>query len=206
MNQRLGLLLALVAVFATGAAAARATARMQPWRSPDGRVRLSRPAGAIVERAAAPINTLMRPGWRLFWGEGAAPPGSVIVRLTLRVHPEAPGKTASELLQVGVSSDPRARAGCLHDDLNGGSGERLPDRVINGVRYRAWHNADEGMSQSIDAIDLRAVVDGACYAVERFSVGEGASDGDPSVTLPQAKGAALLDASLASPRIGARAR
>jgi len=38
-------------------------------------------------------------------------------------------------------------------------------------------------------------------AVERFTVSESASDGDPSVTLPEARGAAELDATLASLRI-----
>lgn len=58
------------------------------------------------------------------------------------------------------------------------------------------------MSQAIAATDLRAVVAGTCYAVERFSYTERASDGDSSISLPQARGAAALDTALGSLRIG----
>ena len=75
---------------------------------------------------------------------------------------------------------------------------RLPPRTINGVRYAATANADSGMSQDIDAVDLRAVVHGRCYAVERFSYTVAAADRDASLSLTQTRGAALLDAALAS--------
>ena len=71
------------------------------------------------------------------------------------------------------------------------------------VSAAAWSNGDAGMSQQVSAIDLRTVVNGACYAVERFSYAEAAGNRDPSATLPQAEGAALLDHALASLQLGA---
>ena len=194
--------LALAAVLAAAAGPARFTAPMQPWTSGDGQVSLLRPAAAPPTASEEPLSTLMYPGWRLIW-DGAHPtPGRVVVRLMLKVTPPAPAKTATEVLQVGVSRDPAAVRSCLRYGLAGGSGGRKPDRVINGVRFVAWANGDAGMSQGIGGTDLRAVVGGACYAVERFAVSESASDGDPSVTLPEAQGAAELDATLASLHIG----
>lgn len=193
--------LAALALLGIAAAPARFTAPMQPWTSGDGRVSLLRPATAQPTTSSEPVSTLMSPGWRLIWGDAHPTPGRMIVRLMLKVVPDAPAKTATEVFQVGASRDPAVVRSCLRYGLDSGSGERKPDRVINGVRYVVWSNGDAGMSQGIGGTDLRAVVTGACYAVERFTVSESASDGDPSVTLPEARGAAELDATLASLRI-----
>ena len=112
----------------------------------------------------------------------------VVICLMLKVMPQAPATTATGVFQVGVSRDPAAVRSCLRRRLAGESGGRKPDRVINGVRCVEWSNGDAGMSQAI----------GACYAVERFTVSESASGGDPSVTLPEARGAAERDATVAS--------
>ena len=180
----------------------RFTAPMQPWTSPGGRVRLLRPAVAQPTTLAAPLGSLMTPGWRLIWAGEKTTPGHVVVRLALKVRPPAPEKTATEVFLVGVSRDPGTVRSCLNYGLDGGSGRRQPDRVINGLRYAVWTNGDAGMSQRIAATDLRTMAAGACYAVVRFSYAESASDGDPSVTLPRARGASDLDATLASLRIG----
>ncbi len=193
--------LAALALLSVAAAPAHFTAPMQPWTSPDGRVSLLRPAIAQPTTSGEPLSTLMSPGWRLIWGGAHPTPGRMIVRLTLKVAPEAPAKTATEVFQVGASRDPAVVKSCLRYGLDSGSGERKPARVINGVRYSVWSNGDAGMSQSIGGTDLRAVVAGACYAVERFTVSESASGGDPSVTLSEARGAAELDATLASLQI-----
>lgn len=178
------------------------TAPTQPWTSPDGLVRLLRPAVAQPTTLAAPLGSLMTAGWRLIWAGENATPGHVVVRLALKVRPPAPEKTATEVFQVGVSRDPGTVRSCLTYGPDGGSGRRQPDRVINGLRYAAWTNGDAGMSQRIAATELRTVVAGTCYAVVRFSYAESASDGDPSVTLLQARGASDLDATLDSLRIG----
>ncbi len=180
----------------------RFTAPMQPWTSPDGRVRLLRPALAQATASAAPLGTLMTASWRLIWAGEKTTPGHVVVRLVLKVTPPPSEKTATEVFQVGVSRDPGTVRSCLTYGLHGGSGRRQPDRVINGLRYAVWTNGDAGMSQRIAATDLRTVVAGACYAAERFSYAESASDGDPSVALPEARGAAELDATLASLSVG----
>ncbi len=200
-------LLVPLALLGVAAAPARFTAPMQPWTSSDGQVSLLQPAAAQFTTSGESLSTLMSPGWRLIWGGDHPTSGRMIVRLTLKVVPHklTPGSnagTATEVFQVGVSRDPAVVRSCLRHGLDGGSGGRKPDRVINGVRYVAWDNGDAGMSSGIGGTDLRAVVDGACYAVERFGVSESASDGDPSVKLAQARGAAELDATLASLRIG----
>ena len=186
----------------SSAARGRFTAPLQPWASPAGDVHLLRPATVRPTADAAALGALMAPGWRMVWDGSPSTPGRMIVRLLLKVAPIAPQTSAIEGLQVGVS---RARASlrkCLADGLMGASGRRGPDRIINGRRYAVWINSAAGMSQSVAATDLRTVVHGVCYAVERFRYGGGADDPDPSVTLPQAQGAAELDASLSSLQIG----
>jgi hypothetical protein len=195
--------LAALSLLTIAAAPARFTAPMQPWTSPDGQVSLLRPAAAQPTTSDEAISTLMSPGWRLTWGEGNPTPGRMIVRLTLDVASKGPGKnTAAEVFQVGVSRDPAVVKSCLRYGLDSGNGERKPDRVINGVHYGVWENGDSSMGSGISGIDLRAVVDGACYAVERFGMSHTANDGDPKATLPEATGKAELDATLASLRIG----
>ncbi len=175
---------------------------MQPWTSPDSQVSLLRPATARPLTSDEAVSTLMSPGWRLVWGADERAPGRLVVRLMLKVVPDTRTGTAVEVLQVGRSADPVAVGSCLRYGLDSGSGERRPDRVINGVRFAAWSNGDAGMSQGIGGTDLRAVVRGVCYAVERYTVSESASAGDPAVTLRRQEGAAELDVSLASLRIG----
>lgn len=107
-----------------------------------------------------------------------------------------------EVLQIGWSAAPGAVHTCLTFGLDSGSQKRLPDRTINGVSFAVVSNGDAGMNQSIDATDLRSVVDGRCYAVERFTYAVKAADPDPKVKLTQKQGAAMLDASLASLHLG----
>jgi hypothetical protein len=144
----------------------------------------------------------MSSGWRLVWDGAAATPGQVIVRLSLRVAAAAPETKSSEYLQIGVGRSRAAVRTCVAYGLHGGSGKRLADRIINGRRFAVWENGDAGMSQQISGLDLRTVVGGACYAVERFRYSDSASDPDPSVTLSQARASADLDAALASLQIG----
>ena len=191
----------LALLFATAGAAAppaRFTAPQQPWASPDGQVRLLRPATAQPTFSQGGVGTLTSQGWRLIWDGQPDVAGRMAVRLALPVVPTRGPGQMTEYLQVGFSPSPQARHSCLSFGLKGGSGGRLPDRVINGVRFTVWGNGDAGMSQNIAATDYRAVVGGRCYAVERFSYGVTAADRDPALTLAQARGAAMLDAALAS--------
>ena len=192
-----------LAICCTAGAPALLTRSQQPWASSDGRIHLLRPAAALPTTSDAAFNTLEAPGWRLDWSAQGATPGRLIIRLALKVRPAPPERTATEVFQVGVSRDPATVRSCLTYGLDSGSGRRQPDRLINGIRYAVWSNGDAGMSQQINAIDLRTVVSGACYAVERFSTSETASAGDQSMTLSESRGALQLDATLASLRIGA---
>lgn len=187
----------------SAAAAARFTAPLQAYASADGQVHLLRPAVAQVSTGAAAVGTLASPGWRLVWDGSAATPGRVVVRLSLPVAPEGAQTRRTEYLQVGLSRETAAVRGCLTAGLKGPSGAHMPDRKIDGRRFSVWSNGDAGMSQQIAATDLRTVVDGACYAVERFSYGDTASPRDGSITLSQAQGAAMMDRALASLQLGA---
>lgn len=193
----MGAVLLIAAVGLVGAQG-RFTNPVQPWDSPDGRVHLLRPAIAALTVDDRPLGALASPGWRLVWDGAKVTPGRVLIRLVLKVAPNAPEATAIEGLQIGVGRGPGAVRSCLTYGLKGGSAVRRPDRIINGRRFAVWTNGDAGMSQRVSATDLRTVVGGACYAVERFGYGGSASSGDPLATLPQAKGADLLDAGLAS--------
>ncbi len=184
------------------AAAAAFATPFQPWSSLDGNVHLLRALAAQVSRDDQPVGSLMTPGWRLLWDGGPATPGRLIVRLSFRVVPAAPETKSSEYLQVGASHSRSAVRNCLGYGISGASGTRRPDRIINGRRFAVWENSDAGMSQQISATDLRTVAGGVCYAVERFRYSDSASELDPSVILSQARGAAALDAALASPQIG----
>jgi hypothetical protein len=196
---------AAIAAAPASADPARFADPLQPWSSPDGKVHLLRPPAAAVSTLNDAVGSLMSPGWRLVWN-GDPTPGRLVARFSLRVTADAPQTNRTEYLQIGVGRGRKAARGCLSDGLESGSGARQADRVINGRRYAVWTNGDAGMSQQIAATDLRTVVGGACYAVERFSYGDSASDPDPAVTLPQKRGAAMLDRSLASLRLGARKR
>ena len=171
------------------------------WASPDGRVRLHHPAGVAPTTDDRPIGSLMSGGWRMIWDGKPVGRGRMLVRFAMKVAPRPPLRTATEVLQIGASSDPEVIASCRTHGLTGGSAMRQPDRTIHGVRYAVWRNGDAGMSQRISATDLRALVGGTCYAIARFAYGEAASDGNPLVTLPQARGAAMLDTALASLKI-----
>lgn len=170
-----------------------------PWQPFDaGPLHMLRPLIVHPRFDDAPLNALMTKGWRLAW-EGEPGPGRIVVRFVVPVVPADPARRTQKLvLQVGESRNPSVVASCLNAGLVGPNGRGLPDRAINGVAYAAAENGDAGMSQGIAALDLRAVVGGRCYAVERFGVWESASDGDPAVTLPQAQGEAEVDRMLAS--------
>jgi hypothetical protein len=197
-----GAFVAAIAAAPVLATPARFANPLQPWSSPDGKVHLLRPVASAVTTSGDAVGSLMSPGWRLVWN-GEPTPGRLVARFSLRVTAVAPQTKRTEYLQVGASRSPKAVRSCLSDGLESVSGARQADRVINGRRYAVWTNGDAGMSQQIAATDLRAVVRGACYAVERFSYGDSASDPDPAVTLPQKRGAEMLDRALASLQLGA---
>lgn len=192
---------AAVVLLATGpltSTPARSETPFATWASADGSVRLRPPSIARRSTSDAPLGALMARGWRLVWDGRPDRPGTVLVRLTIPVVPPSGRGRETELLQVGVGAGPAIVSSCLRFGLDGPNGRRLPDRTINGTRFAAWSNSDGGMSQAIDATDLRAIRHGRCYAVERLSYVEEAADPAPGAALPARQGAARLEAALAS--------
>lgn len=173
---------------------------LAPWTSPNGHVTIQHPADIAPTADDKPLGSMMTGGWRLMWDGTPQGPGRLLVRFRLKVLPKPPEKTASEVLQIGESRDPAMVRTCTSAGLDGPD-VRPVERSIGDVAFTGAQNADAGMSQSITALDLRAVVGGTCYAVDRFAYAESASNGDPAVSLPQAKGAAILDRMLQSLRI-----
>jgi hypothetical protein len=178
------------------------TAPQQPFASLDGRVHILRPAAAEISTSAGAVGTLTTDGWRLIWDGGPVTPGRMEVRLALRTEPTAPATRSVAYLQVGMSRSREAVRTCLTYGLDGGSADRLPDHIINGRHYTVWTNGDAGMNQNVVATDLRTVADGACYAVERMTYSDAASDPSPHVSLSAKAADAMLDAALASLQVG----
>lgn len=169
------------------------------FASTDGTVRLAY-AATLKPGHDFSGRSLMTTGWRLMWNGGDPGPGQGIVRFEqlARPKPGTPG-SVTEMIQLGMSRAAPAVARCTSYGLGGG--KRLPDRLIGGRRWAAYDHSDAGMSQSIHAIDLRAVANGACYAVSRITYGVSAVDTPPPSVPTQARAAAAMDAILASVRI-----
>ncbi len=181
------------------AVAIAASVAMLSWVSPDGRVRLLHPSSAPARTQPAVGNYFVARGWRVFW-EGDPGPGRVVVSFVLSARPAESHTTARESLQIGVSRDAHVVATCRSAGLPADGGTRLADRTINGVTFTRYRRSDQAMSQGTTTLDYRAVVGGACYAVDRISDTAG-SDPPANVTLPQTQAAAQLDAALATLRI-----
>jgi hypothetical protein len=184
-----------------GAAGADATPAWATWSwaSPDGHVHLTYPAIVTPSRRTVAGNYFFAKGWRVFWG-GDPGPGSVVISFTRAARPALAHASARESLQIGVSHDEHVVADCLHAGLPRDGGSVLPKRTINGTRFRVYSRSDQAMSQGTTTVDLRAVVGGACYAVDRISESAN-SEGSASVTLSQTDAAAAMDQTLATLRL-----
>jgi len=193
-------LLVAVALLGASVGAVRAASpSIETWASSDGHVRIDHrssigPTGTMV------VGNLFFPrGWRVYW-DGPDPyagAGRVVVAFGVKARPSRHHMSARELLQIGVSHDPRVVASCLYGGLRHGDGVALADQTINGLTYAAYSNSDQSMSQGTSTLDLRVVTGGACYAVDRITETAN-SDTDPTVTLPQPQAAAEIDAMLAT--------
>ena len=168
-----------------------------------GRVRLSHPANLNPTRTFSG-RALMTGGWRLMWDGTPAGRGVGVARFWQVAKPKDGVGQVIEMVQIGYSRTAAVVAHCGTDGLKGGSGRRLPDRMLGGHRWTVYSNGDAGMSQGITATDLRTVVDGACYAVDRITYAVKAAAA-PSRTAPiQAVAAARMDAILATVHVGRR--
>jgi hypothetical protein len=86
-------------------------------------------------------------------------------------------------VRVGASADPRELAVCT----KAGNGERsLPDKVINGVTWKAFEFQDAAMMQYISATSYRTIHEHTCYALEQIETGSSYRDTPSSADIPQA--------------------
>ena len=168
-----------------------------------GLVRLTYPATLTPSHDFHGMS-LMSAGWRPSWDGSPTGPGTGVVRFSEQARPTEGEGLVDEMVQVGLSRDPGVVAQCGTTGTQGGSTRRLPNRMLGGHRWTVWGNGDAGMSQQIDATDLRTVVDGVCYAVERVTYRVAAADPLPASAPTQAAAAARMDAILASVQVGPR--
>jgi hypothetical protein len=175
---------------------------LETWTSSDGHVRLDHPSSIGPTGTSVVGNYFFGRGWRVFWNgpDPYAKAGRVVVAFGVKALPSRAHASARELLQIGISHNPRVIASCTTAGMQPGQDARLPDQTINGLTFAAYSNSDAAMSQGTTTLDLRAVVGGACYTVDRITE-TADSDPDPSVTLKQSQAAAELDAMLATLRI-----
>lgn len=183
------------------AAAVNATPLQRRYTAAGGLVRLTYPAALTPGRDFGG-RPLMPAGWRLAWDGAAVGPGTGVVRFAQDARPASGPGYVTELVQVGMSRDPSVVAHCGTTGTIGGSGKRLPDRMLGGHRWTVYRNGDAGMSQGIVATDLRTVVDGNCYAIDRASYSVTAAAALPGRAPTQAVAAARIDAIMASVRVG----
>lgn len=174
---------------------------MATFASPDGTLQLSHPFALRPGKDFAG-RSLMAGGWRLMWDGKDVGRGDGLARFALLARPTQGPGDVTEMLQIGMSRDPAVVASCLDHGLDSGSGGKAGTRMINGHRWTERRNADAGMSQSIDATDLRTVSAGACYAVDRVTYRTSAAETPDAATPTQAEAAATMDAILDSIRIG----
>lgn len=193
---------------ANGAAATRTT---RPSAAPGDRsyvgagglVRLTYPAGLKPGHAFGG-RALVSAGWRLMWDGTPAGPGTGVVSFSQDARPSDGQGYVTEAIQIGMSRDAGVVANCGTAGVQSGDTQRLPNRMIGGHRWTVWTNGDAGMSQQIAATDLRTVVDGVCYAIDRFSYAVKAAPPLPRTAPAQADAAARIDAILASTVVGGR--
>ena len=183
------------------AAAVSATPLQHRYVGAGGLVRLTYPAGVTPGRDFHGMS-LMSEGWRLSWDGAPVGPGTGVVRLSDHARPTSGPGTVDEMVQIGMSRDPGVVAHCGTTGALGDGGRRLPNRMLGGHRWTAYANGDAGMSQQITATDLRTVVDGVCYAIDRVTYRVAAADALPRSAPTQAAAAARMDAILASVQVG----
>lgn len=185
------------------AAAASANPAPHAFAGAGGLVRLSYPLSLHPTQDFSG-KSLMTGGWRLSWDGAPVGPGTGVVRFAQDARPRDGQGTVTELVQVGLSRDAGVIAHCGTTGALGSSGRRLPNRMLGGHRWTVYRNGDAGMSQQIVATDLRTVVDGTCYAVDRVSYAVTAAQPLPAGAPTQDSAAARMDAILSSIRVGRR--
>ena len=182
---------------------ANATAQTKSFLGAGGMVRLSHASNLTPTRNFAG-RALMNSGWRQMWDGKPVGRGVGIVRFWQVAKPTDGQGQVTEMIQVGFSRSTAVVATCGTEGMNSGSGRRLPDRMLGGHRWTAYANGDAGMSQQVGAINLRSVINGACYTIDRITYATKAAPPPPRTAPTQAVAAAKMDAILATIKVGRR--
>ncbi|MEG8048914.1 hypothetical protein QP178_03055 [Sphingomonas aurantiaca] len=147
---------------------ANATAANKSFVGAGGNVRLSHASSLTPTRNFAG-RPLMNRGWRQMWDGAPIGRGVGIVRFWELAKPTDGQGQVTELLQVGFSRSAAVVATCGTAGMVSGNVRRLPNRMLGGHRWTVYASGDAGMSQQVSATNLRSVINGACYAIDRVT-------------------------------------
>ena len=182
---------------------ANATAQSKSFVGAGGMLRLSHTSALTPTRNFAG-RALMTAGWRTMWDGKPVGRGVGIVRFWQDAKPRDGEGRVTEMVQVGFSRSAAVVARCGSDGVKSGNARRLPDRMLGGHRWTVYTNGDAGMSQQVTATNLRSVIGGACYAIDRITYGVKAGSPPARNAPTQAVAAARMDAVLATIKVGRR--
>lgn len=107
-------------------------------------------------------------GWRIAWAEADAGPGRPLLAVE-GFSGSGDGRLLQGGVRVGESRDPVSVGNCLTFGLTDGNAHPLPDRTIGGIVFTATAQSDAGMSQRLTTTSYRAVTQGRCLAIDRFT-------------------------------------
>jgi hypothetical protein len=182
---------------------ANAAAQTKAFVGAGGMVRLAHPSSVAPTRNFAG-RALMNSGWRQMWDGKPVGRGIGVVRFWQIARPNDGQGQVTEMLQIGFSRSANVVAKCGTDGMASGSGRRLPDRMLGGHRWTVYTNGDAGMSQQVSATNLRSVINGACYAIDRVTYAVKAAPPPARNAPAQTAAAARMDAILATIKVGRR--
>ena len=153
----------------------RTASALRDWKSIDRAIALQYPA-YLAPTTDFPGTYFTAGGWRIMFDGTPAGPGKGLVRFSADafLKGDVP-RSATESLQIGISDDPSVVRGCLTDGLEGGNGAKRPDRLIGGVPFTVYTNGDAGMSHQLSTVDLRALHNGRCIAIDLLTISVPAS-------------------------------
>ncbi len=169
--------------------------RAEPGAAADLQIFTSAPLGLTLRYPAdlAPRDTFTpnsfdRGAWRVSYAADVGPGMRIVAFALPSLHASDAGgdSEASAELRIGVSRDPDVVASCLTYGMNSGDNIASDTRTLGGVVFiEVPDNGDGGLQQRISSDDLRAVHDGACYAIDLVQFVGGTSNKRPAHTAAQ---------------------
>lgn len=158
----------IVALLAAVAGTTPVPAAQKTFHSADWHLTIRYPADLVIARSFKK-NYFTDGAWRMSYAAGSGP-GEAIIAFSLpdRRSTDAGGDRSATLeLTIGGSRDRSVVASCLTYGMNSGNNVEVDHRSIGGVVFtEVPDNSDGGSMQHIQSDDLRAVHDGACYAID----------------------------------------